>query len=345
MNIVKDYLRGLYDAAISGWDRFWFTPTDPATYCLIRVFAGLMLLYTHAVWTLDFDAFFGPNPWLPAEVISRGEVNELLNLDEGTFRWSHFHWISSPALLWTIHWCALGVLAMFTLGLFSRVTSVLSFLITVSYIHRIPAAQFGLDDINGFLALYLIVGPSGACYSLDRLIARWRSGGKVPPVQSSHAANIGIRLIQLHMCVVYLFAGLAKLQGNSWWNGTAMWLSVANYEYQSIDMTWLASWPTTLNVMTHLAVWWEASYCFLVWPRWTRPIVIALAVPMHLGIACFLGMMTFGLVMLIGNLAFVSPNLVRSVVRWPFSRAAMEGATVRSMPAQARKKAGQRLGA
>jgi hypothetical protein len=35
---------------------------------------------------------------------------------------------------------------------------------------------------------------------------------------------------------------------------------------------------------------------------------------MHLGIAFCMGMITFGLVMLIGNLAFVAPWLVRSVV-------------------------------
>ncbi len=51
-----------------------------------------------------------------------------------------------------------------------------------------------------------------------------------------------------------------------------------------------------------------------IWPRLTRPIVLALAIPLHLGIACFLGMITFGLVMLIGNLAFISPAMVRAIL-------------------------------
>src|SRR5205085_6985895 len=120
--------------------------------------------------------------------------------------------------------------------------------------------------------------------------------------------------IQVHMCIVYLFAGLGKLQGPSWWDGNAMWLSVANLEYQSIDMTWLASWPLTLNFLTHLTIAWEVSYAALVWPRLTRPIVLTLAIPLHLGIACFLGMITFGLVMLIANLAFVPPRMVHAVL-------------------------------
>ena len=42
------------------WDRFWFTPQQPHTLALIRIFGGAMLLYTHLVWTLDLEAFFGP---------------------------------------------------------------------------------------------------------------------------------------------------------------------------------------------------------------------------------------------------------------------------------------------
>ena len=65
--------------------------------------------------------------------------------------------------------------------------------------------------------------------------------------------------------------------------------------------------------MTHVTVFWELTYCALVWPRLTRPWVLLMAVFVHGGIVLFLGMPTFGLVMLIGNLAFVSPKTVRKV--------------------------------
>jgi hypothetical protein len=318
--LAADYLRDVRQSARSGWNRFWFTPADPATYCLIRVLAGLMLFYTHAVWTIDLEAFFGRTPWVSLDSLKPPDIIPAAERTTN-FAWSYLNYVQSPGPLWTLHIAALVVLAMFTLGLFSRVTSVLSFIITVSYCNRVPPALFGLDQINTILALYLMVGPSGACYSLDRLIARWRSPTPLPPPEPSVWANIGIRLIQLHMCVVYLFAGLGKLQGASWWDGTAMWLSVANLEYQSIDMTWLAGWPRLVNLLTHVTIAWEVSYCVLVWPRLTRPIVIALAIPLHLGIACFLGMITFGLVMLIANVAFISPGLVRAVVDRPWAAA------------------------
>jgi hypothetical protein len=112
-----------------------------------------------------------------------------------------------------------------------------------------------------------------------------------------------------------LFSGLGKLQGFYWWEGTAVWGAVANMEYQSIDATWLAHWPLLVNLMTQVIVVWEVFYVALIWPRLTRPIMLLLAIPLHLGIAFFLGMITFGLVMLIANIAFLPPHFLRAVFR------------------------------
>jgi hypothetical protein len=89
---------------------------------------------------------------------------------------------------------------------------------------------------------------------------------------------------------------------------------VAIPEYRSIDMTWLAAWPVLVAALTYGTVFWELTYPALVWPRATRPIILALAVAAHGGIALFLGMITFGVSMLIGNLAFVPPEAIRAVI-------------------------------
>jgi len=293
----------------NGWSRFWFTPTDPATLSLIRLLGGSMLFYTHLVWSLELEAFFGPNSW-----ISHDGAGGLR--DAGSYAWSYFWWIDSPTVLWAAHIAALIVFAMLALGLFTRVVSVLAFIATLSYAGRVPGALFGLDQINLLLAMYLMLGPSGAYYSLDRFLRRRRLGGAADVPAPSVSANIAIRLIQLHMCIIYLFAGMSKLTGETWWNGTAMWLAMANLEYQSLDMTWLSRWPRLINFMTHLTVFWELYYCALIWPRRLRPIMLLLAVPLHLGIALCLGMVTFGLVMLIANLAFVPPWVVHAVLDW-----------------------------
>ena len=309
---TRSYLSEIWEA----WDGFWFSPTSPSTLSAIRVLAGAMLLYTHLVWSMDLGAFFSAEGWLPAQMM---DAAELANNDpdrEGPeptaarLTWTHFSLIKTPTLMWTVHIVALMVFFLLTIGLFSRTMALFALLFAVSYANRItPGAYFGLDKINCMLALYLIVGPCGARYSVDRLW-RLRRGGptEVPP---SVTANLAIRLIQVHMCIIYLFSGIGKLHGYQWMSGEASWLSFAMLEYQSLDMTWLAKWPRLLNFMTPATVFWELSYCALVWPRLTRPWVLLMAVFVHGGIILFLGMPTFGLVMLIGNLAFVSPKTIR----------------------------------
>ncbi len=307
MNVITSYFRELGQTSWRSWNRFWFTPSDAATLGVMRWLAGAMLFYTHLVWGADLIGFFGENGRLPAEFTRA--------YHDTSYAWSHLYYVQSPIVLWVIHFAALVILLMFTIGCFTRFTSILAFLITVSYSHRAAGALFGLDQMNGLLALYLAVGPSGAVYSFDSWWRRRRKPNDRKPTKLV-MANLSQRLIQVHMCVVYFFAGVGKLQGQTWWSGTALWGAFANYEYQTLDVTWLAGYPLVVNFLTQLILAWEVAYCVLVWPRLTRPLVLALAIPLHLGIAVGMGMITFGLAMLIGNVAFVSPSLIRSLVNW-----------------------------
>lgn len=333
MSLVREYLRELGQSALSGWNRFWFTPADPATLGVIRILAGAMLLYTHLVWSMALSDFFGAHSWVSAEAANMvlappaepAEVRAGAPTGPTNYAWSYFWLIDSPTALWTVHVAGLVIFALLTLGLASRAVSVLAFLVMVSYANRVPGALFGLDQINGILAMYLMIGPSGAAYSLDRLRAPRGADGVRPPAPPSTSANIAIRLIQIHLCVIYFFAALGKLGGESWWWGDALWGSFANLEYQSFDMTWMAGWPLTMALLTEATVYWELFFCVLVWPRLTRPLMLALAVPVHLGIAFCMGMITFGLVMLIGCVSFVSPALVRRVLDRPRADGAGQG--------------------
>jgi len=298
---IRDVLRG--------WDRFWFTPAQPHTLALIRILGGALLLYSHAVWTLDLEAFLGKSSWLSADTVA------LMNQEPSgrNYAWSYLFWIDSPALLRTLHLAALAVFFLLTIGLFSRLMAILACLITLSYCHRLTGTLFGLDQINAFIAMYLTLGSSGAAYSVDRWLARRRGDESPPPAVGT---NIAVRLLQVHMCVIYLFGGIGKMRGETWWDGSALWFAFASLEYQSIDMTWTVRHRWLLAMLTHLTVFWETFYCFLVWPKLTRPLCLALAVLVHGGIGICLGMQTFGLAMIIANLAFLSPETVRAAITW-----------------------------
>lgn len=291
------------------WNRFWFTPDDPALLGLLRVLVGAMVFYTHAVWTLDLEKFFGSGALLPRTYRSLlGDGESSLGLP--SLLWSHFDWLPGDAWLLPVHLLGLAIIALFTIGLWTRWTGILTALLVISYVNRTTGAQYGLDQINSFLTLYLAIGPSGEFLSVDSWLAQRQGRGVTA---RSVLANIAIRLIQVHMCIVYLFAGLGKLQGDTWWNGQAIWGAVANYEYQTLDLTWLAAHLGWVNLLTYGALFWEVSYPFLIWPRLTRPIWLALAIAVHAGIGLAMGMITFGLIMVFGNLSFLDSSSVR---RW-----------------------------
>jgi len=306
LNAVVRDLTARTRSLADDWDAFWFRPADPTLLGLLRVLTGLMLLYTHAVWGLVLGQFFGPVSWLSPALV------RTIQQDQYNFS---FWWLVADGWMWPVYGLSMAVLLLFTLGLCTRVTSILSLLVVISFAHRVPQATFGLDQINAMLTLYLAIGPSGQALSLDRVIARLRGGSALARPAPSAGANLALRLINVHMCVIYFFAGTSKLQGESWWTGEAMWRAFSNLEYQSIDMTWLAWHPWLLNLVTHLSVLWEVFFCVLIWRPRLRPLMLAGAVVLHVGIGACLGMWTFGLIMLVGCASFLPNQAVSDLAR------------------------------
>ena len=295
------------------WRSFWFKPADPFTLGMIRVLTGLMLTYNLLVWGLDLEAFFGVNGLQPLVAVNA--------LYSGTNVLSFWTYVPAEWLT-TVHYSCLAIAILFSFGLFTRATSLLAFAITVSYSQRVPIANFGLDQILGLLCLYLAIGPSGAALSVDNWLRnrRLRQNGLKPSIHRSSAAQMTLRLIQIHICVIYFWAGFAKLKGDSWWTGEAMWQVIANMEYQTTDLTWMARVPWLPYLFAHATVAWEVFFCVLVWNRKLRPMMLAIGTAMHVGIGAFLGMWTFGLVMTFPYLAFARPSRWRRLAIWRTSQ-------------------------
>ena len=273
------------------WNRFWFTPADPLPLAVIRIATGLLLAWSMAVWMLDADAFFGRSGWQSTENVWRS--------NDQPWQWSWYFAAPSPVGIRILAGTTLAAAVLLTIGLFTPLAALIAAAGLISAVNRAPLNVFGFDDTLGMLLIPLVIGPSGATLSLDSRL--WPGSCPKPSVR----AAIALRLLQVHLCVVYFFSGCGKLLGASWWEGTALWGAAANVQYRTLDLTWLARHPLFTNAITLLTVFWEASYPALVWPRLTRPLVLAMAVLVHLGIGLAMGMMEFGLAMIVANAAFV----------------------------------------
>ena len=226
----------------------------------------------------------------------------------------------------------LVIIGLFTIGWGSKITAPLAWIIWVSTVRRAPVLLYGFDQVLSTLLFYLAVsGASGQAVSLDRVLTRWRrckaaldrvrfnssrSDLDMPSAapEPSVGANLGLRLIQLHLCLIYGLSGLSKLIATEWWTGRAVQILLLTPEFRWLDHSWLLSYPMLLNLATHTGVFLELAYPILIWVRPLRPIVIASMYGLHLGITLLLGLAEFSLTMVTANLSFMSGGYLRSLI-------------------------------
>ncbi|MBV9124455.1 MAG: HTTM domain-containing protein [Planctomycetes bacterium] len=331
------------------WDRFWFSPGDPKLLGLIRLLCGLVVLYVHLAYTADLKELMGPHAWVDHQTVNEfrhgyrwftlpwgwEEAPNPAPFDTGYYAWSIWYHVTNPGTMMAIHITILVIMFLFTIGFCTRITSVLTWLAAVSYIQRSPTSLFGMDTMMNLLLLYLMIGPSGAAFSVDRLIARywgtWRAlrGHRPAPAAFPHpqlvSANLALRLIQVNLCFIYLAAGLAKLQGTSWWSGTAIYRTLANPEFSPMQNGLYAAfliflcrhrglWELLMTggVLFTFAV--EIGFPFLIWNPRTRWTMITGAFLMHTGIALSMGLTTFSMMMVLMVFSFIPQEILERLL-------------------------------
>jgi hypothetical protein len=303
------------------WNQFWFTPADPLPCCVLRIVVGLLA-------TAHFLAM-GPGltVWFASDgALSPAAVRRILELPGGggaTFHPSYLNHFPTATGLYVVHAAAVIVSLAFAVGFLTRASGLLTLVALLAYVHRVPEVAGYVEPVLSFLIAYLVIAPSGALLSVDqRLFGSSKksslglllSGSSAP----SLAANISLRLMQVHVAMFYAMMGLSKLYGDAWWQGTAVWMLLAQTESRAIDASALRRLGQVgeylLNFSTHLIVYFELAFGILIWTRLGRPILLALSLLVWPIVILATGQVLFGLAMLATNLVFVSPSWLHRLV-------------------------------
>jgi len=312
----------------TAWNRFWYTPSDPYPVGLMRLCVGLLALYFQLTYTPDLVRFFGDDGLLTPQLTQQWNVSAG-GFNPGEYSYlSHLH---TPAQLYTAHAIGTAILILMSIGLFSRVTTVLGLVVVLSYIQRAPMITTHLETVLAMLMFYLCFGPTGASWSVDRWLMRRKAAGPAPLAhwdRPRFSATIALRLIQIHLALAYAMMAIAKIRGVSivtgdlglewqdpWGSGTAVWLLIARPDSPWMDLSWLRNQPFIINAWTHAIVIFELLFPVLVWNRLTRPLMLTVAALMWGSLALVSGIAPFSIAMLIGNLAYFPPETLRAVTR------------------------------
>jgi hypothetical protein len=213
-------------------------------------------------------------------------------------------------------WCIRGLFSMYLaaligllLGWHTRWTAGAALFLHLTFKTSGNAFIYGVDEFATIALYYCLCMPVGNTLSLDRYAGRVTS-------ESSPAARLALRVLQLHLCVIYFSSGIEKAIGEEWQSGEAIWRALMRRDLGQYDFSWLANlpWLATLACWSTLVV--EIGYVVFVWPRWTRKAWAWGTIGLHAGIAVCLGLWSFSAVMIVltGSAFLVSPDPQESVI-------------------------------
>jgi Vitamin K-dependent gamma-carboxylase len=206
-------------------------------------------------------------------------------------------------ILWFVWWCLVcGALCLLA-GILCRSAAVLVWFLHLCTTNSAALFSYGVDNFTSIGLFYLMLAPLPDHWSLD---ARIRPATpKDCRVQGFHR-----RILQMHMCLIYFFGGIAKSAGVGWWNGTSLWRALTRPPFNVIPPDSLIVGKNILPVLGILVCVAETGYPFFIWPRKSRPVWFAFIMGMHVIIGIAMGMYLFALIMVVLNTAAFGPGLI-----------------------------------
>ncbi|MET9799619.1 HTTM domain-containing protein [Streptomyces sp. NPDC006368] len=294
---------------------------------VLRIGYGLLYL---AFLVREFphrDEIWGPgSPWTPT--LAR-------QLFEQT-GWGSILTLSDSRAYFEVCY-ALGVVtcALFMLGWRTRAVSVLFAVVVASFHARAILMTDGGDNLMLLMAVYLVFTACGRRWSLDARRTRLHkaagrqvrlspgAGGelrrhlrdaRLTVVTVLH--NCGMFVIAAQVCFLYGSAGLYKVQGDTWGNGTAL--------HYVLNLHLFQPWPALshmvddhdvlIAVACYLTVLLQVAFPFVLFGRLKYP-VLCMMLGMHVGIAVLMGLPLFSAAMIVADAVFLPDRFYRSLGR------------------------------
>ena len=298
------WLKDKFFIGIQQWDSFWFKPVDTISLACFRFCFCSVLLVMYLIRFFDIRMFFYENGLLS----SAGAKTIYKMYAKNSFSFI----ISSDALLYICYLSFIIALLLMALGVGGRLVALIAFVLHLVFLQRNPSIIFGADVIATFWLFYLVFAQSNKQVKWAHYFLHKRKGLISDRSEKGDWLNtMSLRFIQIQLCIIYMFSGLEKLKGSSWWEGTAIWEALSFYDFTLIDFSFLLSFPVLVGLIAVFTVLFEIYFPVLVWTKLRKTFLI-LGVFFHIGIAISLNIYFFAFIILSAYMAFIPPNALRA---------------------------------
>jgi hypothetical protein len=298
---------------------FFLTPTTGEAISAFRIALGILVLYYLLVsvsWNLD--RYYGERGVLPYADYLTTDASRFTLLAIGP----------SEALLHAVWAGTVAAAALFTLGLFTRVAAVVTYIGLVSFYNRNPWLMNAGDHLVVILVFLCIVAPAGLRFSVDSWLRNRRArrlGRTLPPTPV-----YGVAIIRLLVCFVYLSSFVHKMSNSSWRKGEAVTRILDSTRFAS-GMVDFDSFPIFERLATWGTLLVEGIFLLALLKRW-RPWILIAGIGLHISIELFMKIPMFTAVMLISYIALLDDSEVRWLLRPLLGRFVDPPATAVSAP-------------
>jgi hypothetical protein len=282
--------------AVGIWERFWFAENATSTFALLRIGVGIVALGWALALGHDLFTFFG--------------ANGIIGRQPATEGWGILRYLHSDGAVIGLYVALIAAAVCTILGLGTRLATIILFVAIISFERRNPYVFNSGDAVLRNLSFFLVLAPSGAALSIDRIIGARRNRPQFP-VRSVWP----LRLVQIQLSAIYFFAVWAKVRGVTWNDGTAVSYALRLDDLARFPLPdFIATSPLVAGLATYGTLAVELSIAILVWNRRARPYVLAAGVLLHLFIDYRIYVGFFSYAILTMYLAFLSPKTAARVI-------------------------------
>jgi hypothetical protein len=202
------------------------------------------------------------------------------------------------------------LLVLGILCIYPRIVSTLIYLVTINLDNKAYVILDGGNNLLQIVLLYLIL--------IDPSLNRNRYKSSTANYLNNALSNAGFYMVRLQLVMVYLVAGLAKVSGELWQNGTALYYTLNIDEYSHpLAKKIISHYPFISVLGSYATVIYQVSFPWLVWNRKIRPWLLAFGTFIHIQISFVMGLFMFGFAIAVTYFSFTTDNAAKKILNMP----------------------------